>query len=140
MTPVYVRTDHAGDAGAIRALAATIARVGNLESVTVVSSEAELPPCAIALIDGRTVLAPFDRLVDDVTSETARLEKRRMKTQQERDKARAKLDNASFVANAPADVVEKERARVADLDRQLAQLAEQLKRLRLAGSAAHGGS
>ena len=129
VTPVYVRSERAGDAQAIAALAGTIARVGNLESVTVVASESDLPPCAIAMIDGRTVLAPFARLIDDVSAEMARLEKRRTRTLADRDKCTAKLANANFVANAPAEVVEQERARVADFDGQLAQLAEQLRRL-----------
>jgi valyl-tRNA synthetase len=128
-TPVFVRSDREGDAAAIAALASRIARVGNLESVTVVASEAELPPCAIAIIDGRTVLAPFARLVDDVSAEIARLEKRRAKAGQERDKCATKLGNANFVANAPAEVVTQERDRLAEYERQVEQLGEQLRRL-----------
>jgi valyl-tRNA synthetase len=103
--------------------------VANLESLALVQSEEDLPPCAIAIIDGRTVLAPFARLVDDISAGMARLEKRLARTQQERDKSAAKLANASFVANAPASVVTQERDRVAEFERQLAQLAEQLRRL-----------
>jgi valyl-tRNA synthetase len=128
-TPVYVRSDKAGDREAIAALGAVIRKVGNLESVTLVQSEADLPPCAIAISQGRTVLAPFDRLVDDVSAELARLEKRKGKTQQERDKCAAKLANANFVANAPESVVTQERERIAEFERQLAQLAEQMRRL-----------
>jgi valyl-tRNA synthetase len=128
-TPVYVRSEREGDAEAIAALAATIARVGNLESVTVVDSEADLPPCAIAIIDGRTVLAPFARLVDDVSAELARLEKRRAKAGQERDKCATKLGNANFVGNAPPEVVAQERERLAEYERQVRQLGEQLRRL-----------
>jgi valyl-tRNA synthetase len=128
-TPVYVRTDRPGDAAAVAALGETIAKVGNLESVAVVASEAELPPCAIAIVQGRTILAPFARLVDDVSAEIARLEKRHAKAGQERAKCVAKLANESFVANAPPEVVAKERERIADFDRQLEQLAEQMRRL-----------
>ncbi len=128
-TPVYVRSDREGDAEAIATLSATITRVGNLEAVTLVASESDLPPCAIAIIDGRTVLAPFTRLVDDVTAEIARLEKRRARAGQERDKCAAKLGNANFVGNAPADVVTQERERLAEFERQLQQLGEQLRRL-----------
>jgi valyl-tRNA synthetase len=128
-TPVYVRSERDGDAEAIAALAATITRVGNLESVTVVDSEADLPPCAIAIIDGRTVLAPFARLVDDVSAELARLEKRRAKAGQERAKCAAKLGNANFVGNAPPEVVAQERDRLAEYERQVLQLGEQLRRL-----------
>jgi valyl-tRNA synthetase len=128
-TPVYVRSDKAGDAEAIRALAATIRKVANLESIELVQSEASLPPCAIAISAGRTVLAPFDRLVDDVSAELARLEKRKARTQQERDKCAGKLANASFVANAPESVVVQERERIAEFERQLQQLGEQMRRL-----------
>jgi len=128
-TPVYLRSDRVGDAEAIAALSTTITRVGNLEAVTLVDSESDLPPCAIAIIDGRTVLAPFARLVDDVSAEMARLEKRRARAGQERDKCAAKLGNANFVGNAPADVVTQERERLAEFERQLQQLGEQLRRL-----------
>ncbi len=128
-TPVYVRSDKAGDAAAIGTLAATIRRIANLESIELVQSEADLPPCAIAISAGRTVLAPFDRLVDDVSAELARLEKRRSRTQQERDKSAAKLANANFVANAPESVVMQERDRIAEFERQLEQLDEQMRRL-----------
>jgi valyl-tRNA synthetase len=137
-TPVYVRTDKAGDAEAIAALSATIRKVGNLESIELVQSEADLPPCAIAISAGRTVLAPFERLVDDVSAELARLEKRRAKTRQELDRCAAKLANANFVANAPESVVTQERERIAEFDRQLQQLGEQMRRL-AALAAATGG-
>jgi valyl-tRNA synthetase len=112
--------------------------VGNLESIELVQSEADLPPCAIAISAGRTVLAPFERLVDDVSAELARLEKRRAKTRQELDKCSAKLANANFVANAPESVVTQERERIAEFDRQLQQLGEQMRRL-AALAAATGG-
>jgi valyl-tRNA synthetase len=128
-TPVYVRTERDGDRDAVAELTGIVSRVANLDSIEVISSEADLPPCAIAIIDGRTVLAPFTRLVDDVSMEIARLEKRRGRAQAERDRAAAKLANERFLANAPPDVVTKERDRVADFDRQIEQLAEQLRRL-----------
>jgi len=128
-TPVYVRTDRDGDAAALAALAPAIARVANLELVAVIETEADLPPCAIAIVDGVSVLAPFARLVDDVSAEMARLDKRRAKAGQERDRCAAKLGNANFVANAPPEVVAQEVARIAEFERQLAQLGEQRRRL-----------
>jgi valyl-tRNA synthetase len=129
VTPLYVRTDRPGDAEALDRLGATLRKVANVESIEVIQSEAHLPPCAIAISQGRTVLAPFARLVDDVSAELARLDKRRGKAQAERDRSAAKLANANFVANAPESVVAQERERIADFDRQLAQLGEQMRRL-----------
>ncbi len=137
-TPVYVRSDKTGDAEAISALSATIRKIANLESIELIQSEAHLPPCAIAISAGRTVLAPFDRLVDDVSAELARLEKRKAKTQQELDKCAAKLANANFVANAPESVVVQERDRIAEFERQLAQLGEQMRRLAALATPAGG--
>ena len=137
-TPVYVRSDKAGDAAAISALSATIRKIANLESIELVQSEAHLPPCAIAISAGRTILAPFDRLIDDVSAELARLEKRRSRTQQERDKCAAKLANANFVANAPESVVMQERDRIAEFERQLDQLDEQMRRLAALATPAGG--
>jgi len=128
-TPVFVRSDRDGDSAALAALAPAIARVANLESLTAIASEADLPPCAIAIVDGVSVLAPFARLVDDVSAEIARLDKRRAKAGQERDRCAAKLGNANFVANAPPEVVAQEQARIAEFERQLAQLGEQRRRL-----------
>ena len=45
-------------------------------------------------------------------------------------RARTKLSNDNFVRNAPADVVAQEHARVADFERTLASLEEQLDRVR----------
>jgi valyl-tRNA synthetase len=128
-TPVYIRTERGGDGEAIAALIGVIQRVGNLESLKLVSSEVDLPPSAIAIVDGLSVLAPFESLIDDISAECARLEKRRNRAETDRDKCAGKLANERFVANAPPEVVSQERDRVADLERQIEQLSEQLRRL-----------
>jgi len=74
-----------GDAAALAALAPAIARVANLESVTVIESEADLPPCAIAIVDGRSVLARSPAWWT-TSREISRLDKRRAKAQQERER------------------------------------------------------
>jgi valyl-tRNA synthetase len=117
------------DRAALTAAGAVIARVANVAALDFVESEAGLPPCAIAIVDGRTVYAPFASLVDDVAGEAARLEKRRAKVEAEVAKARGKLANENFVANAPPEVVEQERERLDEFGRQVARLGEQLRRL-----------
>ena len=128
-TPAWVVSERANDADALTDLAPLIARLGNLESIELVRSEAELPPSAIAIVDGRAVLAPFSRLVDDLAAGAARLDKRRARAVADRDRSRARLANAGFVANAPAEVVSVERERLAELERHADQLDEQLRRL-----------
>jgi valyl-tRNA synthetase len=129
VTPAWVLSERANDADALASLAPLIARLGNLESVELVRTEAELPPSAIAIVDGRAVLAPFSRLVDDLSAGAARLEKRRTRALADRDRSRARLENAGFVANAPAEVVAVERERLAEFERHAEQLDQQLRRL-----------
>jgi valyl-tRNA synthetase len=65
----------------------------------------------------------------DVAAECQRLGKEMARLQGEIAKANAKLGNESFVARAPAQVVEQERQRVAEFTAALAKLQDQSRRL-----------
>ena len=65
----------------------------------------------------------------DVGAERARLEKLRERTEKDLQRSTGKLANANFVQNAPANVVAQEKERVADFERQIARLDEQLAKL-----------
>jgi valyl-tRNA synthetase len=66
----------------------------------------------------------------DVAAEDARIEKELKKAEKERLGVQGRLGNASFVERAPADIVEKERARLLELDEKLAKLARSRERLK----------
>jgi valyl-tRNA synthetase len=66
----------------------------------------------------------------DVGAEIARIEKDVAKTDKERGGIAGRLANEAFIARAPAEVVEKDRARVADLEERLARLRDSLTRLK----------
>ena len=65
----------------------------------------------------------------DPAAERERLAKERAATEGDVIRAKAKLGNESFVARAPAAVVEQERVRLAGFEAKLAKLDEQLRRL-----------
>ena len=65
----------------------------------------------------------------DVVAERARLSKEIARLEIEIAKGHGKLGNASFVERAPAQVVEQEKARLADFGNKLNTLQTQLKHL-----------
>jgi valyl-tRNA synthetase len=70
------------------------------------------------------ILIPMAGLIDK-DAELARLDKEIAKREQEVQRIEAKLANSAFVDKAPAEVVEKERAKVEDVKAALGSLREQ---------------
>ena len=70
----------------------------------------------------------FPGLIDP-GKEKERLASKRAKLAEDLRKAEAKLSNEGFVARAPADVVERERAKLAELKAQVESIDEGLKAL-----------
>jgi len=129
--PVYVKAPGAAERDVIAANAELIRHVANLTDLQTVEDEAALPPSAMQLIDGHSVYAPLTSLIDDPDAELARLAKHKSRARQDLAKCSAKLANANFVANAPADIVAQERARVAEFEREIGQIEEQERRVAL---------
>jgi valyl-tRNA synthetase len=128
-TALRVLLDDTSDVDRARAdrHAAHLKKLAGLERIDLVTG-APVKGCATALVGGMRILVPLAGLVD-VASERDRLGKQLAKTREDADKSRRKLDNRSFVANAPPDVVAKENARIAELEQRAAQLEQQIARL-----------
>jgi valyl-tRNA synthetase len=104
-------------------------KLAGLQSVTVLPEGTQPPESAIALVGDLSILVPMAGLID-AAAEAERLGKQLAKAQAELAKTRQKLANENFVRNAPAEVVETDRGRVADLERTVTSLTEQLERVR----------
>jgi valyl-tRNA synthetase len=103
-------------------------RVGRVESVRALDATEEPPASATALLGNMRLLVPLAGIIDK-DAEKARINKQRERIATDLARSQGKLGNEKFVNNAPADVVTQEKQRVAEFERQISQLDEQLERL-----------
>ena len=82
-----------------------------------------------AAVSGATVYMPFAELVD-ISKEIERLTKERDKMIKEVERVEKKLANQGFVAKAPANVIEEERAKGVKYKETLKQIEERLEALK----------
>ena len=97
--------------------------LAKLESMTVLVEGEQAPMSTTALIGEMELLIPMAGLVD-VAAETARIDKQLEKLEKEVGRITGKLSNEGFVAKAPAVVIEKEKAKLAELERDMEKLNE----------------
>lgn len=102
--------------------------LAKVESLTIVGIDEEVPLSSQALIGSLKVLVPMKGLIDP-TAELNRLNKVREKLQAQADAISKKLSNEGFVAKAPAQVVEAEKAKLAELDGQIGEIEKQVGQL-----------
>jgi valyl-tRNA synthetase len=104
-------------------------RLAGLESVTLLAAGAAAPQSAMALVGSLALLVPMAGLID-APAETERLGKLIAKAEKDLTVVRGRLASHSFVSNAPPPVVAAERERLTELERTVAGLRAQLKRVR----------
>ncbi|MDQ7985691.1 valine--tRNA ligase [Pseudomonas sp. G34] len=99
-------------------------KLAKFESVKVLAAGEQAPMSATALVGDMQVLVPMAGLIDK-EAELARLDKEIQRLEGEAKRVGGKLANEGFVAKAPAEVLEKERAKLAEAEQALANLVEQ---------------
>jgi valyl-tRNA synthetase len=103
--------------------------VGRMQSLTLLGDDTQLPrQCSVAVVAGVEVGLPLAGLVD-LDEERKRLAREIDKKTKELESLDRKLDNAGFLARAPAEVVAKEQLRQAELRDSLAKQQALLDRL-----------
>ena len=98
--------------------------LAKLEAITVLKAGEQAPASAAQLIGSMDLLIPMAGLIDK-DAELSRIAKQLEKTEQELGRVAGKLANEGFVAKAPEAVLEKERAKQAELEQAVAKLLAQ---------------
>ena len=107
--------------------------LAKVDTLTIVNAgdgaDKELPLSSSSMVGQLKVLVPMKGLIDP-TAELNRLAKAQEKLTKQAEILRSKLSNESFVSKAPANVVESEKAKLAVMDTQLAEMHKQIEQLK----------
>ena len=113
----------------LEAARAYIERFANTQNLTITDNpEAPAKSKALAVANLR-IYIPLDELID-FDAEIKRLEAEKEKWQAEVQRANGKLANESFVAKAPAHLVEQERAKLQKYKDSLAAVEKQIEAIK----------
>ncbi|WP_341938405.1 valine--tRNA ligase [Marinimicrobium sp. C2-29] len=126
--PVFFYNGSAEDQRRLEENRQYLIKIAALEDVTWLNPGDEAPVSATALAGDLELLVPMAGLIDK-DAELERLGKETAKLEKDIEKTEGKLSNANFVDKAPAEVVDKERDRLAGLKSSLGKLQEQVKRI-----------
>jgi valyl-tRNA synthetase len=116
-----------GDTEVLQRCARYLKALAKLSEVQIVEQMPEDANAPIAVVGEIRLMLKIEI---DVAAETERLAKEIARLEGEIVKATAKLANESFVARAPAQVVEQEKKRLADFSATVEKLKPQLARLK----------
>ncbi|MBS3745834.1 MAG: valine--tRNA ligase [Wenzhouxiangellaceae bacterium] len=127
--PLLVQQASGEDAERFERFGELVRRLARLETIELVDEARDASDCAVQLCGEMRLLIPLAGLVD-VEAELARLNKQLERESKGLAQVTGKLANERFVANAPAEVVEKERRRKVDHERSVEELKAQIARLK----------
>ncbi|WAR44838.1 valine--tRNA ligase [Methylomonas rapida] len=126
---VLLQNGSVTDQANLQELESYLLKLGRLESITWLNEGDSAPESAIALVGDMKILIPMAGLIDK-DAELARLEKEIQRIEKELPRIEGKLGNAAFVDKAPADVIAKEREKLAALQSSLKNLNEQFAKIK----------
>ncbi len=127
--PVLLKGTSAQDRQRLEQHRPYLERLAVTTTIEPLSAEATAPESATALIGELVVLVPMAGLID-AAAECERLQKLLNRAESDLAKVRTRLENASFVSQAPAAVVAGEQARAVELERMATGLKDQRARVR----------
>jgi valyl-tRNA synthetase len=126
--PVLLQNGSAEDRQFVANNTAYLQKIARLESIAWLDADGIPPESAIALVGELQLLIPMAGLIDK-QAELERLNKEIQRISKDLPRIEGKLSNASFVEKAPAEVLQKEQEKLADLRSQLQNLEAQFNKI-----------
>jgi len=124
-----IRTDDPAFVALLNDSVPLLSRLARISDLQISTSSADRPKnCATAVAGDAEIFVPLKDVVDEA-AETARLQKELARCKQDLERTQKKLSNDKFVANAPVDVLEKEKERENEARRRMEKLSEALAAL-----------
>ena len=127
--PVLLSKGSRQDQHYLQANSQFLSKLAKLESIAWLDKAEAAPLSSTQLVGNMEVLVPMAGIID-LEAELDRLNKEIEKLEKEITKLSGKLANDSFVAKAPAEVVDKEKEKLATAEASRAQFKEQLEKIK----------
>jgi valyl-tRNA synthetase len=124
MLTVYLRNGSQEDRSRLDESKTFLMKLGHLEKIIWLSSNEDVPTSATALMGEMEILVPMAGLIDK-EAEITRLNKELDKIQKEVTRIKGKLSNPLFASKAPSEIVEKEKARLDELEAASVKITQQ---------------
>lgn len=116
------------EAQALQSQADLVKKLANLSELTIGPDVARMPESAVTVDAGCEIYCNLAGMVD-FEAEKARLEKERAAVQKDIEKLAKKLSNPGFLAKAAQEIIDKDKAKHAELEDQLVRIDAQLAEL-----------
>ncbi|WP_299943727.1 valine--tRNA ligase [uncultured Microbulbifer sp.] len=126
--PLILRSGSIRDKALLEQAHSLLMQLVSLEAITWLGAGEPTPTSATALVGEMELLVPMAGLID-VKAESARLQKEIDKLTKEFQRGQGKLNNPKFVSKAPAEVVSREKDKLAETESARKRLQQQLEAL-----------
>lgn len=127
--PVLVQNTSTDDLTFLKSSEDYLLKLGRIDTITLLGVDEIAAESAMSLVGEMKILIPIAGLIDK-DAEIARLEKEIQKIVKDLPRIEGKLNNQKFIDKAPADVITKEKEKLAALYSSKQNLEEQLSKIK----------